>query len=466
MDAAVSLMFPFCLVIHRFGSVERAVSLAIFTAGIYRHSNSAKTAQLEKSWTKMRDFNVNDDGNSVPVAVDKFYTTDATARQCIGMAWREVRFRTDDLFIEPAAGAGAFSRLLPQDRLIAVDLAPDAPGIEERDFFTLPAPRHDGRIIVLGNPPFGRGGHLATRFIQHAALFTDVIAFILPASFAKASMQRGIDPRFHLRRQVDLPNEPFQTTEGLHRVNCVFQIWERRPEARVMTRTPDAHPDFEFVADLVQADLVIRRVGNRAGVILPYPDAAALAAGVTPRGYATSSNYFIRAKGCSSGELREQLDRLPLTAAAARAVQPSLSRREIVALYAADERIRHEAGMDEPANRPEAPRPAADETEAVRGITVTGQPRKVDNGIYASFMDPASTAIWTAGRQNADPPSRGVSRKPRGGTLVPEQVPKLNKEAHEVQIEPSGNAIEMRLPSLPSPSGLGHGFLRGRFETC
>ena len=38
MDATDSLMFPFCLVIHRFGSVERAVSLAIFTAGIYRQS--------------------------------------------------------------------------------------------------------------------------------------------------------------------------------------------------------------------------------------------------------------------------------------------------------------------------------------------------------------------------------------------------------------------------------------------
>ena len=212
-----------------------------------------------------------------------------------------------------------------------------------------------------------------------------------------------------------------------------------------MTRTPDAHPEFEFVADLVQADLVVRRVGNRAGVILPCPDAAAVSSGRVPQGYSTTSNYFIRAKGCSPEELRDRLGRLPLAAAAARAVQPSLARREIVALYAADERIRHEAGMDEPANRPEAPRPAADETEAVRGITFTGQPRKVDYGIDASFMDPASTAIWTAGRQNADPPSRGVSRKPHGGTLVPEQVPKL-KEARGVRTEPSGNAIEMRLP--------------------
>lgn len=258
-------------------------------------------------------------------------------------------------------------------------------------------------------------------------------------------MQRGIDPRFHLRSQVDLPNEPFQTEDGLHRVNCVFQIWERRPEARLITRTPDAHPDFEFVADLAQADLVIRRVGNRAGVILPCPDAAALAAGVTPQGYSNSSNYFIRAKGCSPEELRDRLDRLPLAAAAARAVQPSLARREIVALYAAGERIRHEAKMDEPANRPEAPCRAASETEAVQGITFRGKPKKVANGIDASFMDPASTAIWTDWRQNADPPSRGVSRMPHGGTLVPEQVPKL-KEAHEVRIEPSGELMEMHSP--------------------
>lgn len=199
------------------------------------------------------------------------------------------------------------------------------------------------------------------------------------------------------------------------------------------------------MADLAQADLVLRRVGSRAGVILPCPDAAALAAGVTPQGYSTSSNYFIRAKGCSPDELRDRLNALPLAAAAARAVQPSLARREIVALYAAGERIRHEAGMDEPANRPEAPRPAAGETEALRGITFTGPPRKVDNGVDASFMDPASTAIWTAGRQNADPPSRGMSRMPHSRTLVPEQVPKL-KEAHEVRIEPSGELIEVHSP--------------------
>ncbi|WP_234854646.1 hypothetical protein [Paracoccus everestensis] len=403
----------------------------------------------------MGDFNMMDSKASRQPALDKFYTLEATARACVGTVWRECRFRGDDLFIEPAAGAGAFSRLLPPDRLIALDIAPDAPGIEEQDFLALAAPQHDGRIIVLGNPPFGRGGHLAKRFIQHAAAFADVIAFILPASFAKASMQRGIDPRFHLRCQVDLPNEPFHTAEGLHRVNCVFQIWERRPEARVITRTPDAHPDFEFVTDLAEADLVIRRVGSRAGVILSCPEAAVLAAEVTPKGYSASPNYFIRAKGCSAEELRERLDTLPLAAAAARAVQPSLARRELVTLYAAAERVRHQALTNEPTNWPEAPRlVAAEGTQAMRGITRTGQPSEVDEGAKTPFMAPVSTSVWTARQRNVDSLYPVVGRMPHSGELILEQVPDAAR-AREVRIDPLGKPPELQSSfwrDFPSPS--------------
>ena len=50
------------------------------------------------------------------IPLDKFYTPDATARQCIGQLWRQVGMRADDLFIEPSAGAGAFCRHLPAKR--------------------------------------------------------------------------------------------------------------------------------------------------------------------------------------------------------------------------------------------------------------------------------------------------------------------------------------------------------------
>lgn len=266
-------------------------------------------------------------------ALDKFYTTDATARLCIGAVWRECRFRPDDLFVEPSAGAGAFCRHLPAGRLIALDIAPDAPGIVEADFLSFLAPEHNGRIIVLGNPPFGRSGRLAKRFIQRAAHFADVIAFILPASFAKASMQRGIDPHFHLCHQIDLPEEPFLIEGAVHRVNCVFQIWERRDDKRVDQHQADVHPDFEFVADLKDADVIIRRVGSRAGALLLPPGSNAVENKESLKGYSRSSNYFIRAVGCGADDLRERLEQLPLASVAGRAVQPSLARTEIVSLY-------------------------------------------------------------------------------------------------------------------------------------
>lgn len=122
---------------------------------------------------------------------DKFYTPDATARRCIGQLWRQMGVRADDLFIEPSAGAGAFCRHLPAERTIALDIAPEADGILTADFLQFVPPAHDGRRIVIGNPPFGRNGALARAFLRHATAFADVIVFILPASFAKASMQRG-----------------------------------------------------------------------------------------------------------------------------------------------------------------------------------------------------------------------------------------------------------------------------------
>ncbi|MCZ0962399.1 hypothetical protein [Paracoccus benzoatiresistens] len=226
----------------------------------------------------MRDFRTMNFTAPHQMALAKFYTMEAKA--CVGMVCHECRFQADDPFIEAVAGAGAIARFRPRDRLTADDIALDAVGVEERDFLIFPALCHGGSIIMLGNPAFGRGGSLAIRVIQHAAAFADVIALILPASFAKTSMQRGINPPFHLQLQVDLPREPFEIGDEVHRVHCVFQIRERCPEAR---GTPDVQPDFAFVTDLAQANLVIHRVSSRAGVILPCLDAAAIACGRMPQ---------------------------------------------------------------------------------------------------------------------------------------------------------------------------------------
>lgn len=264
---------------------------------------------------------------------DKFYTPDATARRCVGQLWRQVGIRADDLFIEPSAGAGAFCRHLPAERTIALDIAPEADGILTADFLQFVPPAHHGRRIVIGNPPFGRNGALARAFLRHATAFADVIVFILPASFAKVSMQRGIDRHFHLVHQTQLGAASFETCEGLRKVRTVLQIWEKRGHPRAEdVCLQAAQEDFEFVRDIRQADLVVRRVGVRAGAVLDVPPLSD--GGALPSGYSASSNYYLKSKGCDPATLARRLQALDLAAVAAAAVCPSLSKQELVGAYA------------------------------------------------------------------------------------------------------------------------------------
>lgn len=264
---------------------------------------------------------------------DKYYTPDATARRCVGQLWRQTGIRADDLFIEPSAGAGAFCRHLPAERTIALDIAPEAEGILTADFLQFVPPAHDGRRIVIGNPPFGRNGALALAFLRHAAAFADVIAFILPASFAKASMQRSIDRHFHLVHQTQLGAASFETCEGVRKVRTVLQIWEKRDHPRAEDACLQAaQEDFEFVRDISQADLVMRRVGARAGALLEIPPLSG--SGTLPSGYSASSNYYLKSKGGDPATLAHRLRALDLAAVAAAAVCPSLSKQELVGAYA------------------------------------------------------------------------------------------------------------------------------------
>jgi hypothetical protein len=267
------------------------------------------------------------------IAHDKFYTPDPMARKCVGDLWRVLGMRPDDLFIEPAAGAGAFCRHLPAERLIAIDIMPEGPGIATGDFLGFTAPDHPGRRVVIGNPPFGRNGALARAFLRHAMSFADIVAFILPASFAKPSMRRGIDRNFHLVHQSSFAGQSFETSDGGHAVNTVFQIWERRDALRQDDPTPVSQSDFAFVRDIREADLVIRRVGTRAGTVLSVP--AITADGTLPTGYAPSSNYYIKAVGCDPGSLEQRLASLDLAGLSQHAVCPSLSKQDLIGAYVA-----------------------------------------------------------------------------------------------------------------------------------
>lgn len=220
-------------------------------------------------------------------AHDQFYTCAPTAQLCIEKVRAlALASRPDAIFIEPSAGAGAFYDLLPEGQRIGLDIEPRHPSVQEQDFLAYepPAQMTSRPVIVVGNPPFGRNSSLAVKFVNKAATMADIVAFILPKTFQKSSTVRRLDPRLHLVEEHDLPVDSFIFEGQPWDVSCVFQIWERRAEARVDEQGLFTHPDFEFVPRS-EADFAVRRVGRSAGIVIR--DFAA---------YSRTSHHFVRAR--------------------------------------------------------------------------------------------------------------------------------------------------------------------------
>ena len=195
------------------------------------------------------------------IVLDQFYTNDDVVDSCIST----IEFDDYDITIEPSAGDGAFYNKITGEK-IGIDLDPKVDGLIQQDYlkfdrfiFT------DKKILVIGNPPFGKNSSLAVKFFNHSAVFADTIAFILPRTFRKTSVINRLPKEFNLELENILPSKSFHLPDGTnYSVPCVWQIWKKgniRPTIEIETR----HPDFEFVKNREDADFLFQRVGGKAG---------------------------------------------------------------------------------------------------------------------------------------------------------------------------------------------------------
>lgn len=183
------------------------------------------------------------------------------------------------LIIEPSAGSGSFSNLIPN--CIALDIEPENEKITKQDFFTYIPPQQEN-ILVIGNPPFREQSTMAIRFFNYAAQFADTIAFILPKSFRKVSIQNKIDLGFWLLKEIELPKNSFLLEKQEYDVPCIFQVWERRENRREKINFPKESQYFSFVKEKEKADFRIQRVGGNAGKAF------------LDKNGALSSNYYLK----------------------------------------------------------------------------------------------------------------------------------------------------------------------------
>lgn len=180
------------------------------------------------------------------VKLDKFYTLPEVAKGCIQLVSTCYNWKEWDLVLEPSAGNGSFLLQIPTQNRIGIDIAPDHEQIQEQDFFAYTPPENAKRIMVIGNPPFGKCSSLAVKFFQHASKWADVIAFIVPRTFRRISIQNKLNPYFHLRIDMEIPNEPCAFTPPMM-AKCCFQVWERKTTRRNYVELVKSHRDWNFL---------------------------------------------------------------------------------------------------------------------------------------------------------------------------------------------------------------------------
>lgn len=182
------------------------------------------------------------------IGLDKFYTKPEVAYQCVD--WLKKYYNINYIyFLEPSAGDGSFIKYLTKYE--AYDIVPENSNIIKQDFLTLTTTSAD---FAVGNPPFGKRSSLALLFLNHSAELCDAIAFILPVSFMKWSVQKQINKDLKLVDYFYLEPNSFTDKGKDFSIRCVFQLWVKKDgkydknfnDKRLIAPPPIHHNDFKI----------------------------------------------------------------------------------------------------------------------------------------------------------------------------------------------------------------------------
>lgn len=220
-----------------YSELRNSYTLHEIASNLHLHSGTLKRWENTKNVPQNYIYDLNsmlDNKYEIPKqnhkSYDEYFTKTQIAKHCYNLFLNFVKKHSVDLsnyiFIEPSCGNGTFYRLMPKNRRIGIDLEFRGDEILKRNFLDF-TPSTD-KNIVLGNPPFGLRGNLALRFINHAAAFSDFVAFILPPLFdsdGKGSPKKRVKG-LSLVYSEKLPLNSFVYPDKKEvEVATVFQIW-------------------------------------------------------------------------------------------------------------------------------------------------------------------------------------------------------------------------------------------------
>lgn len=191
----------------------------------------------------------------MPSNLDQFYTKNSVAKKCIAKIKPVLRKLlnvplSNVHFVEPSAGDGSFYKLLPKHNRYGIDIMPKCRGVIEDDFLKCgyQPPLESSRVVVIGNPPFGKRGKVALEFINKSFTIADTVAFILPVIFRKFTVQKHIKEGARLVHVMPIKRDSFRTDKNdSYIVNTEMQVWTTLDglyDMRLYSSPPISHPDF------------------------------------------------------------------------------------------------------------------------------------------------------------------------------------------------------------------------------
>jgi len=216
--------------------------------------------------------------------LEKFYTNPKIAAQCVNLVKKHVSVQSSDIIIEPSAGKGAFIPFIKKiaNHHMFYDIKPDDENIIKQNFLTLKN-NFKHPIHVIGNPPFGRKLSSAIKFIRKCdELKAKSISFILPRSFKKSSVKKSVPLHYHLKHQIELPNDSFIHHNKPFHIPTIFQIWIRKDKSRKKHKILYPNKFYKFTKDRNKCHIAVRRVGYNTGNVNKCSSA-----------YNLNSHYFI-----------------------------------------------------------------------------------------------------------------------------------------------------------------------------
>jgi predicted RNA methylase len=230
--------------------------------------------------------------------IDKYYTNKNVVNKCIAMIKKHISISKNDLIIEPSAGNGSFIDGIKTlcCNYIFYDLEPEHNEIIKQNYLEF---NYNGekyrKVHIIGNPPFGRQSSLAIKFIKKSTIYCDSISFILPKSFKKDSRKKCFPINYHLKFELDLPDNSFIVNGKKHDVPCVFQIWEKKNYNREVEKKL-IPKKYSFVKINENPDISFRRVGVNAGKVDRVTEKKS-----------TQSHYFIKFDDKLTNEIYEKI---------------------------------------------------------------------------------------------------------------------------------------------------------------